>query len=70
MKNGTGRVFCPLFNVPVPSLKKPCANIKPTAHTHQTVSVDLLPGGASVAVTNGNRTLYCHLLADFHLNRR
>ncbi|KAI8470743.1 MAG: hypothetical protein J3K34DRAFT_419724 [Monoraphidium minutum] len=36
----------------------------------RTASVDLLPGGSSLAVTNANRTLYCHLLADFHLNRR
>ncbi|KIY95376.1 hypothetical protein MNEG_12586, partial [Monoraphidium neglectum] len=35
----------------------------------QTVSVDLLPGGGSLPVTNDSRTLYCHLLADFHLNR-
>jgi hypothetical protein len=44
---------------------QPCL---PTAT--QTVSYDLLPGGASIEVTNDNRTLYCHLLADFHLNRR
>ncbi len=28
---------------------------------------ELLPGGAGIAVTNANRTLYCHLLADYHL---
>jgi hypothetical protein len=47
--------------------------LPPHPHPHpqpQTVSYDLLPGGASMAVTNANRTLYCHLLADFHLNRR
>lgn len=34
------------------------------------MSVDLLPNGGTIAVTNDNRTLYCHLLAEFHLNRR
>ncbi|MEW5298302.1 MAG: hypothetical protein WDW36_001442 [Sanguina aurantia] len=28
----------------------------------------LVPGGDSMPVTNDNRLLYCHLLADFHLN--
>lgn len=28
----------------------------------------LVPGGDSMPVTNDNRLLYCHLLADYHLN--
>ena len=32
--------------------------------------MDLLPGGSSTPVTNETRSLYCHLLSDFHLNQR
>lgn len=31
---------------------------------------ELLPGGADVAVTNANKLLYIHLVADWHLNGR
>lgn len=31
---------------------------------------ELLPGGADVAVTNANKLLYVHLVADWHLNGR
>eukprot|EP00955_Chlamydomonas_euryale_P105996 365674-Chlamydomonas_euryale.AAC.13 len=33
-------------------------------------SYELLPGWGDVPVTNDNRLLYCHLLADWHLNVR
>lgn len=31
---------------------------------------ELIPGGADVAVTNANKLLYVHLVADWHLNGR
>ena len=31
---------------------------------------ELVPGGADVAVTNANKLLYIHLVADWHLNGR
>lgn len=31
---------------------------------------ELRPGGADVAVTNANKLLYIHLVADWHLNGR
>eukprot|EP00053_Salpingoeca_punica_P019702 m.201104 g.201104 ORF g.201104 m.201104 type:complete len:1033 (+) comp17703_c1_seq2:77-3175(+) len=34
------------------------------------VSVPLQPGGSSIPVTNENRILYVHLMADFRLNRQ
>lgn len=35
----------------------------------QLQSKPLLPGGSAVDVTNDNRILYCHLMADYRLNR-
>lgn len=34
------------------------------------VSLPLLPGGEGIDVTNENRILYCHSMADYRLNRR
>ena len=34
------------------------------------VSVCLLPGGEGIDVTNENRILYCHSMADYRLNRQ
>ena len=31
---------------------------------------ELCPGGDDIAVTNSNKLLYVHLVADWHLNRR
>ncbi len=36
----------------------------------RTLTQELLPGRGSTPVTNDNRLLYCHLLADWHLNLR
>ncbi len=36
----------------------------------QTVSQELLPGRGAEPVTNTTRLLYCHLLADWHVNGR
>jgi hypothetical protein len=33
-------------------------------------TVDLQPGGRSIAVTSQNRTLYIGLMADYHMNQR
>ena len=35
-----------------------------------TTQHELLPGGVDMPVTADNRLLYCHLLADWHLNVR
>lgn len=31
---------------------------------------DLVPNGSDIPVTNANKLLYCHLMADWHLRRR
>jgi hypothetical protein len=35
----------------------------------QLVTIPLLPGGTAKQVTNENRILYVHLMADYRLNR-
>ena len=34
------------------------------------VTHDLRPGGATIEVNNENRILYCHLMADYRLNKQ
>lgn len=72
-----------VFQLPIPAVSLPGSQVKNYDGDVQdmgltftvednflgtSTSHPLVPGGDSMPVTNDNRLLYCHLLADYHLN--